>query len=212
MILKKKLNNMIVYIQGLISATLKAFYYKKGSLLLVSILPALAIEMVNLNTGFFGISLGFIILFIVLIIADFITGIIASRYNGSKIESSKITFTFFKIFMYILCFWILHQINNEIQLNKSKNNTSVLNFLYDYSENIIGFLRNFIFTLVSMREYISIGENLEKRYNKKIYVFSLFEKIFDIIELKFFKKLEDTKICNLKDEVSDNTLNKKDIN
>src|SRR6218665_3454398 len=52
--------------------------------------------------------------------------------------------------------------------------------------------------LVLLKEYISIGENLYKIYGKKSYIFNVMDKLFDLIELRFFRifarqadKLED---------------------
>ena len=192
--------NIVNYFNGMISATLKAFYYKKGALLISSIFPALLIQMSSFSSNFFGISLGLVLLFSVLITIDFLTGVIASRHEGNKIESSKLSFTFFKILMYFLCFWILYQINKEIEIRMDDMNNKYLDMLYISAQASVGFIRSFVFILVSMREYISIGENIERRYNKKIYIFSLFEKMFDILENKFFKKLENKNICQVNKE------------
>ena len=107
------------------------------------------------------------------IVFDFITGVVASRHKGFKINSSKWGVTigkFFGLTLYSVLAGII---------------------LLLLSSNYIAMVLVFgpvILTL--LKEYISIGENLEKRFGKKAYMFTVLDRLFDIIELKFFQTME----------------------
>jgi hypothetical protein len=73
-------------------------------------------------------------------------------------------------------------------------------WVYDQGEYFISFVRSFIFIILVFREYISIGENIQKRFGKKPYIFNLAEKIADIIERTLLKKIENSELCDPKDK------------
>jgi hypothetical protein len=61
-----------------------------------------------------------------------------------------------------------------------------------YSVNIVAL--TFIYTplfLTILKEFTSIGENLEKITGSKPYLFTVIDKVFEILELKFFNKLKE---------------------
>jgi hypothetical protein len=170
-------------IQALIKTTLiPAMTYKNGALIVWAIPISFFLDILNTGT-FLGINLTFMILFMILITSDFFTGVIASRHLGNKIESNKIAYTFYKVLMYFLFFWLIFEINKSLPDSGS--------FLITQSRHTIGFTRNFIFIILGLREYISIGENLEKRFGKKPYIFTMAEKLAEIIERKVIKRFED---------------------
>ena len=114
---------------------------------------------------FTGISSIFIML-------DLITGIIASRHEGEKISSKKWGTTvskFFGLYLYLLIACILVLI------------VPVNTLTYAL---ILGPI-----VLTIFKEFISIGENFNRRFGKQAYIFSVFNKIFDIFEKLFFKTL-----------------------
>jgi hypothetical protein len=90
--------------------------------------------------------------------------------------------------MYALFFWILWEIKKIVSVQD--------NWMYIQGEHFVTFIRNFVFIILVLREYISIGENIEKRFGSKPYIFSLAEKLFDIIERKVIKKIEDSSVCD----------------
>ena len=183
------------YIYSKIFAPL--FLYKKGAIAYTSI------SFATLITGFqsflklelFGFSMLLIILLFVLVFADSFTGIIASRHNGDKIESGKLMYSFYKILFAFLFFWLISELQNrltgKIYILKSEYLTS----FYRTIKEILDIINVAIFTLFCLREWISIGENIEKRFNKKPYIFGIVEKIFDLIETKLLKYLENKDIC-----------------
>ena len=90
--------------------------------------------------------------------------------------------------MYVVFFWILWEIKIIIEFQDS--------WVYAQGEHFVTFIRNFVFIILVLREYISIGENIEKRFGSKPYIFTLAEKLFDIIEKKLIKKIEGSDICD----------------
>lgn len=109
----------------------------------------------------------------IFIISDFITGIVASRHDGEPIQSSKWGVTigkFFGLTLYtVLAALVLLLISNG----------------YLAMTLVFGPV-----ILTILKEYISIGENFEKRFGKKAYMFTVLDRAFDIIEMKFFSVLE----------------------
>jgi phage-related holin len=104
---------------------------------------------------------------------DFITGIIASKKEGKDIKSNSWGKTINKligVYLYAILATFI--------------------FLF-FSVNYV--VLTLIFTplvLSLLKEYISIGENMERRFGNKPYLFKIVDKIFDLLESKFFKNLE----------------------
>ena len=201
----------MTYFTPLITVATKTFLYKQGVLIPVSISIGVFFELIStflLDTSFLGVTTGFLILISVLILIDFWTGVSAThfKYNNlkeeyekaneeekkelkkeledSRIQSNKITFTFFKFIMLFLWIWIAFMIESKL------GNIEWLVVIYQSITTIP-------LVLVSLREYISIGENIKKRYGKMPYIFSFAEKLFDLLQGKFFKSAE---IDNTKNE------------
>lgn len=174
-----------------LTSIIPALTYKKGALVIWAVPFSVFLDVIYTGS-FLGINLTFTILFIVLIFWDFVTGLVASKFAGEKIESTKIAFTFYKVLMYLLFFWLVFEINKSIIESDS--------FFSIQGQHSINFIRNFIFSILVLREYISIGENIEKRFGKKPYIFTLVEKLADIIESKLIKKIEESELCDPKDK------------
>ena len=177
---------------------LKTLAYKKGAALLSSFFLVSTINLftykVVIPDSFFGISLGLICILSILIILDSFTGIIASRHEGNKVESGKLFFTFFKFLTAFLFFWLLHEVQSKISINIKVNNGYLKTFYLGVRETL-EIITYSIFVLLSFREWISIGENIERRFKKKFYLFQIVEKLFDIVEKKLIKWFEDKEIC-----------------
>lgn len=107
------------------------------------------------------------------ILADFITGIIASKHEGGRIQSSKWGVTIGKVVGLFL-----YSCLASIVILLLSNSYVVLTMVFG----------PVILTL--LKEYISIGENFERRFGKKAYMFTIVDRMFDILEMKFFKNLE----------------------
>ena len=124
-----------------------------------------------LNSEFLGVATSFIMLIAFLTVIDLFTGIIAARNEGSKIESGKLSLTAIKFVMLFVWIVLAYHVNELLGQNSI----------------IIG-ITTIPLVLIALREFISIGENIEKRFKTKPYIFELIEKMFDVIELKFLKK------------------------
>lgn len=123
----------------------------------------------------------------IFIVADFITGIIASRYEGGRIQSTKWGITIGKLFGVLLYYLMAFVIVSLIS-----DNYFTLTILFGP------------ILLTILKEYISIGENFERVFRKKAYMFTIIDRIFDILEKKFFKTLEDKDICNFEEREEEN--------
>lgn len=169
----------------------KSFTYKKGSLAILSLPVSYTIEQFIENESFFGISLGLCMVLMILIIIDFITGIIASKVDKQKIKSHLLANTIYKCMMIFLFFWFLHEIKLQLVVNIDiENPKPVSDFVYNNATPFISFLRTFIFILITFREWVSIGENSERILGHKLYLFSLIEKVTEVIERKFINRIE----------------------
>lgn len=132
-----------------------------------------------LNTSIFGISALLIIQTCVLFTIDFVFGIQASRagsdYKG--IESTKITYTIIKFLVLFIWIWMTFSIEHHF---------SKIEWFQTFLSPII----TFPIFLINLREFVSIGESLEKVYKKKPYIFTLVDKVFDAVERLFISKID----------------------
>ena len=144
-----------------------------GSLLSKSIsISAIISAIVSFISGtFLGVAISFIIVIAGLTILDFITGVIAAKKKKLPIESGKVGLTAIKFLMLFIWIVLSYHINNILGANPI----------------IIG-ITSIPLALLSLREFISIGENVEKIYGNKPYIFQLITKMFDLLEFKFLKK------------------------
>lgn len=186
--------DMIAYFSPMLELATKSFGYKGGCLIPFAAVGAIAVERITkfLDLSFLGVSVSFLVLISFMFIVDFITGVMASKQEHKKaiedkdkdkiedkrFKSSKITFTFFKFTMLLMWIWLADNIATRIQDIK----------FVDQAFNIITTVP---LILISLREYISIGENIERKYGKKPYIFDLAEKLFSVLEFKFLKKIKD---------------------
>lgn len=143
-----------------------------------------------LNESFLGVSVLLLIVVAGLIIVDQVIGTAASshkakealleknieKYENHKFKSSKIMYTIFKFMSIYL--WLL--------LSFSASSHAQGLYLIEPTIEAISLVPIFLFGL---REYVSIGESLEILFGKKPYLFTLADKIFEALQLKFFKKL-----------------------
>jgi len=138
-----------------------------------------------MNIKFLGFSMGILTFLSLLLLFDFITGIIASKYEGSKLTSAKglrSVHKFISYFMF-LCFAALLQ--GQLEDNG-----------YTLSTWLISNIRILIFSLIFLWEWHSIGENLERRFGNKPRLFTFLDIITKILENKIITKIEKSKHCN----------------
>lgn len=168
---------------------LNAIQYKKGALIVLALPFSVVIDILY-NGSFLGIGVGFILFFFVLIMVDLFTGIIAAKHEGETIMSAKILFTVYKIFFYMAFFLMVYLIKKEL--------TRQDYWIYEQFIHGMNVVSLTVLVLLVLREYVSIGENFERRFGKKHEIFKLVDKIADIIENKLIKKIEDSEICDPK--------------
>ena len=192
------------YIKIISGVFYKYLVFKSGS----SLMFYLALLEKILGLEFFGINITFLLLSFILTFADFLLGIIASKHemeqSGRKltagIKSSPIQFTIFKFISLLLLLWLSEEVYRRFNQYSFIDYGSFLNGAIKTGTTILQISRTIMFFLICGREYISIGENIERRFNKKLYMFSIFEKLFDLIELKFIRKIENSKLCDINEE------------
>lgn len=167
------------------SIFVKAFAYKKGSGVLLSMASSFGIisilqevfnhaERKDIVLPILVACLGILIFFLFFIL-DLILGLIASKYEskGRKgwVESSKLYMSIGKIGGVLLIVVLLLVLNlSALAIGKK--------WIYDSTLYLMIFL-NF---LASLFEYHSIGENIQRRYGSKPSMFKFFDKLTDVIE------------------------------
>jgi len=159
-----------------------------GTSTLLSIITTLITYV--LNESFLGVSVLLLVVISCLILVDQVLGTSASshqakeallkgdkeKYENYKFKSSKIMYTIFKFMSIYL--WLL------LSFSASTHVKGV-----EFFEPIINTLALVPIFLFGLREYVSIGESLEVLFGKKPYLFTLANRIFELLQLKFFKKL-----------------------
>lgn len=185
------------------TSIIPALSYKKGALVFLAAPISFLLDLIY-SGSFLGFSLTFIGLFTLLIIVDFFTGIIASRHEGQIIKSHLLSYTFYKFAMYLGFFWMLFEISKEVdKLDKILG----MEFLAVQAQHLLAFIRNFVFIILNLREYISIGENIKRRFGVRPYIFEIVEKIAEVIESKLIAKIESSEYCPpKKDDTKDPNL------
>lgn len=132
----------------------------------------------SLETSFLGVSIILIILTCSLITLDFWYGNKASTkkpdYKG--VESSKITYTILKFGMFFVWLFLAFSIKHEMKD-------------IEWFKYILSAITTFPVFLVNLREFVSIGENIEVIYKKKPYIFVLIDKLFISMEKSFITKV-----------------------
>lgn len=181
---------------------INGLFYKHGALSTVSLGTATTFTFINFHDNYFGLSLMLILIYCLFVFFDSLTGIIASKHEGGKIESGKLMFTFYKLLFSFFFFWLLDSLNIKVDEKIASVENGFMFYFFKSCKEGISIVTYAVFTLLALREWLSIGENIERRFNKKLYLFSIVEKIFDIIERKLLTWLDNTSMCKPKNEES----------
>lgn len=170
--------NQIKMIKTLIQ---KSLAYKSEVVLIFSGIASSLTALLQwaLDTSFIGVSVLLIIQTAFLIVMDFLTGIMASqkKENYRGIESGKITYTILKFVMFFVWLWMAYQIKHQTEG-------------ISWFEPILSAVTLFPIFLINLREFVSIGENIETTFGNKPYIFRLIDKIFEALEKFFINKLD----------------------
>lgn len=132
------------------------------------------------NTKLFGVSVLFIGIICSFMVVDWFLGVYSSvAVQKNKFQSNKITYTIIKFLTFFMWIFLISQIKLELEN-------------YIWANEIIGVIHVFVLVLITLREFISIGENIEKIWGTKPYLFSLLDSVFETLEKLFKRKLEST--------------------
>ena len=179
--------------------------YKSGSLVGASFATALSLEAVMelLSLNFLGVSLGLLLLTCFFILIDWWTGSAAANkrakkameeenneeYEKNRLKSSKVTFTIFKFISLYL--WLM--------LSYGVTQVAIADGFIEDGLHVpasfgLGTLLR-IFSIVPVllfcfREFVSIGENVKSIYGKVPYLFTLGERLFDILQFNFISRID----------------------
>lgn len=108
------------------------------------------------------------------ILLDLITGIAAARHEGHKLSSIKWGVTINKMLAQLLYMMF-----------------AILLYVFVLQATWFRVLLILPVILYILREYISIGENMARRYDGKMpYIFKLLDRVFDLLEVGFFRMIE----------------------
>jgi hypothetical protein len=184
---------MIQYYNPLFISIKTMLGYKSSMYLTPAISISIIIEsmMLFFQQSFLGVSVSLITVISTFIILDQLLGTAASLkiaeqakkdndkqlYEDKKFKSTKVSFTIFK-FMSLFLWLLLAFTANEYV----KDSITL---------PIIEGLTMIPLLLFGFREYISIGESIEVLYGNKPYLFTLGEKIFQLLQFNFLRKIKD---------------------
>lgn len=182
----------------LLITIVKAFTYKKYTITILSLGTSAALTATEsfLDLNFFGINYSFLLLATFLIIVDFFTGVVASKREseGDKkwFNSSAISYTVYKFLSIFLLLWLTDEVYRNLEVLLNNTEKGFMNTFYLSSQRVLSIARGTVFFLICGREFVSIGENIERTFGKKPYIFKIFSKLLDIIELKLIRKIEES--------------------
>lgn len=139
-----------------------------------AITAALAVSSIDL----FGVSMGFIVIVCVFMSVDWGLGVSASVCaDKQKFESKKVTYTILKFATFFMWLYFINQAKKEYADNSILSETVLI-------------IQVFVLILIGLREFVSIGENIERIWGDKPYIFKLVDMVFESLERVFKKKID----------------------
>ena len=126
------------------------------SKLLMLTLPLAAISgFVESFMGLHGLT---VLAFVILVVLELVTGLVASKSRGEKIESHKFSRFGLKVFVWITLIFITHSLELEYT---DKDLMSTL------TKGFFGWLHGALFVYITLEYLISVLENLGSLTNEK---------------------------------------------
>lgn len=147
------------------------------------------------NTQLFGVSVLFVLIVCGFMVVDWFSGVFASVISEkNKFQSNKVTYTIIKFVTFFMWLFFVNQAKEEYSDTMAKD--------------VVLIIQIFVLLLIGLREFVSIGENIERIYGQKPYLFNLIDSVFGTMERIFKKKLE-SKVDEIEDiiENQDNNEN-----
>lgn len=206
----KFLQDMYAYYSPLLTTFKTMAGYKTSNFLGGSVLSAVSLEAISvfLRLDFLGVTVGMIVTVALFILVDWWTGSAASNakallaldkgdkegYQEFRIKSSKVTFTIFKFISLYLWLVLSHSVYELAVENgfviRATSTVQAAGF-----HTVLRIFAIVPIILFGFREFISIGENIHSIYGKKPYLFTLGEKIFEVLQFNFLTRLKATEIA-----------------
>ena len=187
---------MSKYLAMIFFTTQKALEYKGGANLVWSALFSFVLTIAESiwSVEFYGIQYSFLILALLIVMLVFLTDSLAYRKeNRGKpywITDNRVWVTVYKVISIWLILWLSEEIHNAVLTKKEDVESDFWEPIYGSALTTISIVRTVVFTLIVGREYLLLGENIYRLLGVKYYCFTIFEKILNLIELKFIKKIE----------------------
>ena len=142
-------------------------------------IPFIEVARQFLEISVLGFSMSTLLLIFAVVMFDFVTGLVAAKYEGEKLKSSKGLKTVYKLISYFLTMWAISMLEDMCV----KNNVG-------YAEYILNYFRIALFSLAFLWEFYSIGENIERRTGNKPKIFSFLDKITKLLEKRMNDSIE----------------------
>lgn len=133
-----------------------------------------------LEVDVMGFTGGTILVLLLFITIDFITGVSSSLRKGHVINSKQGRTTLYKLIGYSMTILLLAVL--EIFIYKESGNS--------FGILTVSFIRHFIFFLMLLWEFHSVGENVEEMFGKKPRIFYFVEVTTKLLEERLVKSLE----------------------
>ena len=151
------------------------FESKSDYILEYSLIGSLSVSLISLMEGkFLGVPSVFILLICLLMFLDWVVSLFAESDITFK---DRITYTFLKYILFFFWIWLIDILQSNYE------DISYISFCLE-------FVNIFILILITLREFISIGNNMNKYYGNKPYLLTLVEYLFKSVEDKFKDKID----------------------
>lgn len=205
----KFLQDILTYYTPLLTTFKSMAGYKTSDFVGGSVLSAVSLEAISvfLKLDFLGVTVGMLVTVGFFIIMDWWTGSAASQsiatiafnkgdeegYQKYRIKSFKVTFTIFKFISLYLWLVLSHNVYEIAVENgfviRATSTVQAAGF-----HTVLRIFAIVPIILFGFREFVSIGENIHVIYGKKPYLFTLGEKIFEVLQFNFLTKLKSADI------------------
>lgn len=148
------------------------------ALIASAVATALTITTTHLaNKDLFGVSLIFVAVVSAFMVIDWCLGVWSSVVvHGERFESNKIGYTVMKFFTFFAFLFFVKVAKDE--------------WSDGWANDMFLIIQTFVLILIGLREFVSVGEKMEKIWGDKPYLFKLVDDLFESLEKLFKKKID----------------------
>lgn len=126
----------------------------------------------------FGVSLIFVTVVCAFMFIDWCLGVWTSVVvQSERFESNKIGYTVMKFFTFFAFLFFIKVAKDE--------------WSEGWANDMFLIIQTFVLILIGLREFVSVGEKMEKIWGDKPYLFKLVDDLFAGLEKLFKKKIDD---------------------